>query len=262
MKKNKLFLLPLVISSLGMATLTGCALFGGNNEGDVQASETNKQFGLFGHSGKYLPEYAVAQITLNEAKTLINLGPISEKTNKRAKMDLNEQDETVKKILNKYASLTVNVNYYVEGMEEKQVRKDFYQGTDFLSILSTNNYSPFAQMNVRFLFVDDGLLDGLEMENAAFHEDLTNLVSPFDNPYTYHKDSRDELIVQTHHFAELPSSQNGGIGATFRQDCEIKFDSEGKILLWESSLGLYTSTPTGTSLEGYIFEASFEWTSK
>jgi hypothetical protein len=97
---------------------------------------------------------------------------------------------------------------------------------------------------------------------VKFHEDSANLVSPFDRPYTYHESETGDLIVQTHHFAELPSSVNGGIGATFRQDCELVFDPEGKITLWQSSLGLYTSTPTGTALEGYIFAASFAWTEK
>ena len=244
---------PLVLALIGGAS----ASCGGFNL-DKPAPE--RRFGVFGHSGIYLPEYAIAEVTLPEAKYLIEAAHDTPKAQHRAKVTI--ENETVKTILSKYACLTVSVNYYISGTEEKQVREDLYQGTDFLALLDSNSYAPFGQMNVKYVYVDEWLLDNLEEENAKFHEDLTNLVSPFDRPYTYHRSEADALILQTHHFAELPSSVNGGIGATFRQDCELVFDTEGKITLWQSSLGLYTSTPTGTALEGYIFEVSFAWMAK
>lgn len=72
------------------------------------------------------------------------------------------------------------------------------------------------------------------------------------------------LLIESHYvpFAELSASINGGIGSTSREDCELAFDEEGKINLWQTSLGLYTAAPTGTVRDGYIFEASFEWLSK
>ena len=246
---------PLI--TLALALIGGASASCGWN--DLTGLAPEKRFGIFGHSGIYLPEYAVAEITLPEAKDLIDIKSSAPKALRRS---LEDEDETVKAILAQYACLTISVNYYVSGAEEEQVRVDLYQGTDFFALLDENSYAPFGQMNVKYVYVDDGLLDGLEEENAKFHEDLKNLVSPFDRPYTYHRSEAGELILQTHHFAELPSSVNGGIGATFRQDCELVFDPEGKITLWQSSLGLYTSTPTGTALEGYIFEASFAWTSK
>ena len=250
---NSKILLPLALALVGGAS----ASCGWN---DMFAATPENCFGIFGHSGIYLPEYAVAEITLPEAKDLIYIAPTTAKTLRKASLE--DENETVKSILAQYACLSISVNYYVTGAEEEQVRVDLYQGTDFLALLADNTYAPFGQMNVKYIYVDDGLLDGLEEENVKFHEDLTNLVSPFDRPYTYHRSEAGELILQTHHFAELPSSVNGGIGATFRQDCELVFDAEGKITLWQSSLGLYTSTPTGTALEGYIFEASFSWTEK
>lgn len=246
---------PLLAATL--ALIGGASASCGFNQ---NAGEAEHRFGIFGHSGIYLPEYAVAQITLPEAKELIEVP--GDRPLARKRVPLAQEEETVKGILARYASLTISVNYYIAGCEEQQVRKDLYQGTDFLALLSDNAYLPFGQMNVRFLYLDDGILDALEEENVRFHDDLTNLVSPFDCPYTYHRSDSGELVLQTHHFAELPSSVNGGIGATFRQDCELLFDAEGKIELWQSSLGLYTSTPTGTTLEGYIFEASFAWTAK
>lgn len=246
-------LLPLVLAVAGGAS-AGC-----DWKQPIAPTQEN-HFGIFGHSGIYLPEYAVAEITLPEAKLLINTASSGVKALRRAPMT--GENETIRGILSQYASLTISVNYYVTGAAEEQVRADMYQGTDFLALLTANSYVPFGQMNVKYLYLDDGLLDGLEEDNVEFHESLSDLVSPFDCPYTYHRSEAEELILQTHHFAELPSSVNGGIGATFRQDCELVFDAEGKITLWQSSLGLYTSTPTGTALEGYIFEASFQWTKK
>ncbi|MCR5490874.1 MAG: hypothetical protein K6F32_01960 [Bacilli bacterium] len=245
MKIRRLFL------AASAALLASCD-FGGTSP---------KTFGLFGHKGVYLTEHAEAEITLSEAKRLVNMSS-SSAARLQKRSELSEEDPAVKSILARFGSLGVSAAYYIDGSEERQVRTDLYQGTDFLYLLKENTYFPFAQMNVKYIYIDGSLLDSLEEENAKFREDPTNLVSPFVNPYTYHRDAQGELVLQTHHFAELPSSVNGGIGATFRQDCELSYDGEGKLKHWQSSLGLYTSTPTGTSLEGYIFEATFEWTLK
>ena len=234
---------------LAASTLSAC--------NDVNVNAARKTFGNFGYNGVFLQEYAVKQITLNEAKGLVRL-PTSLANKKRS----TPSQDSVQKVLSNYASLTTIVKYYVSNQTEQQVRKDIYQGTDFKNLLETNHYEPFGQMNVRYIFVDDELLDETDQENEEFKETEQYLVSPFNEPYTYHTDENDHLILQTHHFAELPASTGGGIGSTFRQDCELIFDEEGKISFWQSSLGLYTSTPTGTVRQGYIFEVDFEWTSK
>ncbi len=249
MKSKYLLLAPLLVA----ASLTSC---------DGEPGPVN--FGLFGHNGVYLTQYAVAKVSLSEAKSMIDIDAPNANPKYRSthSMDLSEENETIRSILTRFGSLTATVKYYVSGEEEQQVRTDLYQGTELLYLLKNNSYSPFAQMAVKYIYLDDGLLDELEEVNRAYKEDLDNLISPFDSPYTYHKDERGELVIQTHHFAELPSVINGGIGSTFLQDCELKYDAEGKIEVWQSSLGLYTTTPTGTSLEGYIFEAAFAWALK
>ncbi len=220
------------------------------------------RFGYFGHNGTYLTEYAVSEIDVDEAKTLVGGKSQQARALPRAAANISEESEDVKSILGRYASLTTKVYYYVAGNDEQQVREELFQGTDLQAILHANSYSPFGQMNVKHLHLNETLLDELEAENAAFRASEESLISPYQNLYTYHKDSYGALVVQSHYFAELPSSVNGGIGATFRQDCEMQFDGEGKIRMWQSSLGLYTSTPTGTSSEGYIFSSTFEWTLK
>lgn len=240
-------IIALFMTSLSLLGLSACKLF--------QKDEVN-QFGDFTYNGIFLKEYAVKQITVNEAKDLVDPGESLVKKSRAA------SQENVSTVLSKYASLTTIVKYYISDKEEQQVRKDIYQGTDFKYLLDTNHYEPFGQMNVKYIFVDDELLDEMETENAEFIASSLHMISPFNEPYTYHTNEENHLIVQTHNFAELPASTGGGIGSTFRQDCELIFDEEGKITFWQSSLGLYTSTPTGTIREGYIFEVEFEWTEK
>lgn len=244
MKQLKTILLALA----SVISLAGC------NGGETTAARNT--FGDFSYNNIFLKEYATTQIGVEEAKKLVDINYF--KTSKNTK----NTEEGVIAVLTKYASTIATVKYYVSDREEQQVRVDIYQGTDFKFLLETNHYEPFGQMSVRYLFVDDNLLDDMERQNEEFISSSQHIVSPFNEPYTYHKNDNDMLIVQTHNFAELPASVSGGIGSTFRQDCELVFDEEGKITFWQSSLGLYTSTPTGTVKQGYIFEVAFEWIAK
>ena len=236
---------------LSAMTLIGC----GENQESYSSSSS---FGDFGYYGLFLREYATKQIGVEEAKELVDIAP---KKTSRATSN-SDVDHDIEVVLTKYASLVSTVKYYISDREEQQVREDIYQGTDFKYLLDSNHYEPFGQMSVKYLFVNDELLDQMEVMNEEFKESKEHLTSPFNEPYTYHTNEDKTLILQTHSFAELPASTCGGIGSTFRQDCELLFDEEGKITYWQSSLGLYTSTPTGTVKEGYIFEVSFNWIAK
>lgn len=244
-----------IILSLVAIALVGC------NKATI--CKNNNQFGDFDYNGIFLKEYAVKKITVEQAKTLVDINNPKQNHSYALKKELNRANEKdVTAVLTKYASLTTTVKYYVSDKEEQQVRQDIYQGTDFKYLLDTNHYEPFGQMSVKYIFVDDDLLDAMEIENTEFKEANHHYVTPFNELYTYHTDNNNNLVVQTHSFAELPASTGGGIGSTFRQDCELLFDEEGKITLWQSSLGLYTSTPTGTVKQGYIFEVEFAWENK
>ena len=235
-----------ITALLSVLAMTACG------SSDPQA-EQNSRFGDFGYKGLFLNEYADKQITVDVAKTLVDVKTPTKRANTAS---------NIQTVLTNYASLITTVQYYVSDNAEQQVRRDIYQGTDFKFLLETNHYEPFGQMSVKYIFVDDDLLDDMERQNEEFKASSQHLVSPFNEPYTYHTNENNILILQTHSFAELPASTCGGIGSTFRQDCELIFDEEGKITFWQSSLSLYTSTPTGTVKEGYIFEVSFEWADK
>lgn len=239
-----------IIALLSLIALTSCE------------ETTEEIFGNFGYKGIFLKEYATKQINVDQAKELVKIEPSSSDMN-ATKKELNRADSNnVQTVLTEYASLVTTVKYYVSEEEKQQVRQDLYQGTDFKHLLEENFYEPFAQMSVRYIFVDDLLLDDMEQQNNDFKASYTYVVTPFNKPYTYHTNDENNLIIQIHTFAELPASTGGGIGSTFRQDSELIFDEEGKITFWQSSLGLYTSTPTGTVKEGYIFEVQFEWVHK
>lgn len=218
-------------------------------------------FGLFSYNGIFLTEYAKEKIDVVRAKTLVDVK--SENTSNKSMIKKEAySSNTIDSLLENYSSLEITAKYYVDDSSDLQERVDLYMGTEFKNLLKTNSYSPFAQMTVHYVYVDDAILDYMEEVNTSFGSDPANYICPFSEPFTYHTDEDGKLILQTHSFAELPASVNGGIGASFREDCELIFDYQGKIRFWQSSLGLYTSTPTGTSKEGYIFEASFNWASK
>jgi len=252
---KKKILREFILIGIFSLMLSGC---------NFSKSEAKNQFGDFSYNGNFLKEYAVKQINVDEAKDLIYLEDNQIKLTNYNEMVIDKENlsSTIKTILTKYASVEIVVKYYVSGTEEQQVRKDLYQGTDFLYMLTQNDYTPFGQMSTKHIYVNDGLLDSMEEENKNYKNDYRNMTSPFNEPYTYHTSETNELIIQSHYFAELPASTQGGIGSTFRQDCESIMDSEGKIRYWQSSLGIYTSTPTGTVKQGYIFEAEFSWIEK
>ena len=70
------------------------------------------------------------------------------------------------------------------------------------------------------------------------------------------------MIIQSRDFAEIASSVGGGVGCSYRQDTEIVYDAEGKMVLWQTSLGISSSAPQGTMRQGYILEMSVEWIEK
>lgn len=251
--KKKITLTIALLLIIG--SLCSCSLF----------EKVADKFGDFDYNGKYLTEYAQKIITSEDAKDLVEIHDLSD-----ASVDYVAQSgfggvepcDTVLAILTKYSSVIATTTYYISNNTQEQTRVDMYQGTEFLDILTKNSYEPFGQMIVKYIFVDDNIIDHMNRENENFKSDTNNLIAPFSSPYTFHLDENGRLIAQSHSFTELPASVNGGIGSTFRQDSEYIFDEEGKITNWQSSLGLYTSTPTGTIRQGYIFSVSFEWVEK
>ena len=232
-----------------------------------------KYFGQFGYNGKRLIEYATRTITAPEAKEIIpDTIPASASTKSKVEfasigsdiisIESKPSDEMVTAIMSKYKSCTITTKYYVEGKDKLQTKEDTLQGTDFQNMLKTNEFQPFNQLSAKCVLVYDELIDYMENCNEQFKASDVAVLAPFKAIFSYHVDESGNLIVQTHDFAEIPSSVGGGIGCSYLQDAEIVYDSEGKMTLWQTSLGVYSSTPQGTMKDGYILEMSVVWTEK
>ena len=268
MKKKILIVLAIVLI---LATVVCCVA--------CSKESADKMFGEFSYNGKYLKDYAkeaidakiAIQITQNFNLSAPAADEASLSSNPLVGMAVNdtplatnseEQLAQAQLILKKYAGCTIKTYYYVESEEEKQVKQDFITATDFKAMLENNQFTPFSQLVAKNLIVFEALIKQMEEQNEAFHNDPESAKVPFKDLYTYHKDASDNLVIQTHNFAEIPASIAGGIGCSYRQDSEIVYDSEGKVKIWQTSLGIYSAAPQGTMKQGYILSMSFDWTEK
>lgn len=224
-------------------------------------------FGEFGYMNKYLIDFATEDITAVEAKQMLssstgtqslNLSPNIEKVASKPSVPTSK----VQYILSEYSSCVVTTKYYVEGIDDQQTKQDTLQGTDFRSVIETNEITPFSQLVAKNLIAFPELIDYMEQSNQEFRSSELALVAPYRDIFTYHKNERGELVIKTRDFAEIPASVGGGIGCSFRQDSEILYDADMKITKWQTSLGLWSTTPKGTMKQGYILEVEFNWIKK
>ena len=229
-----------------------------------------KQFGEFSYNGKALIEYAVKDITANEAKQLAPNNNISslcyDEAHMEVKLSINTDVESIlpstsliDNVLVEYSGCNVTTKYYVDGSDDEQTKVDMITGLDFKSMLTQNIFTPFNQLVAKNVLIFDDLIDYMETQNNNFKTSELSKTAPFKNVFSYHLDKNNNLVIQTRDFAEIASSVGGGIASTYRQDTEIVYDSNGKMTLWQTSLGLYTSTPQGTMKQGYILEVNFDW---
>ena len=263
----------LAFSAIGMVACNSQK----DEENSVQY--TYSPFGEFSYKGKTLMDYAVKTITAQEAKNIISKGvsknlhqAYAESSQKKldiSLMSLNSNmasyetpEEVVNDVLRNYAGCNVTTKYYVDGSDQMQAKSDKLTGLDFKSVLSQNLFTPFNQLVAKNIIVFDDLIDYMEEQNAVFELSDEGLVAPFKNIFSYHEDANGNLIIQIRDYAEIASSVGGGIGASYRQDTEIIYDGEGKMTMWQTSLGLCSSTPQGTIKEGYILEMAVEWIEK
>ena len=225
-------------------------------------------FGEFDYNGKYLYDFATADITAVEAKNLITSGNTSGQALNASKIiTLNASKPAVPSdkityILQEYSSCIITTKYYIAGKEEQQTKHDELQGTDFRAMLEANEISPFNQLIAKNIVMYPELIDYMEESNNEFKVSEISTIAPFKDVFTYHKNETGNLVIKTRDFAEIPASTGGGIGCSFRQDTEILYDADHKISKWQTSLGLWSTTPNGTSKQGYILEVEFKWVKK
>ena len=172
------------------------------------------------------------------------------------------QNEVVRSILTNYAGCYITTKYYLENSDNLQSKTDKIVGTDFKSFLIDNQFTPFNQLVAKNIVAYDELIDYMEEENTRFQNSDLGLIAPFKTIFSYHTGEDGNLIIQSRDFAEIASSVGGGVGCSYRQDTEIVYDAEGKMILWQTSLGISTSAPQGTMRQGYILEMHVEWIEK
>ena len=272
-----------ILIAISVCALTAC---------NAESVSAYSYFGQFGCYGNYLIERAVKTISAFEAKQLIgtysmaqaqaesiqpaSLNYMSAKrtmavftsSDNNATGEQNPTPEAVvDSLITRYSGFVVTTKYYDAkdelGLEGTLCEKrDEYIGGVFKSVLEENNLETFAQLVARNIIAYDGLVEWMEARNAEFAASPTAKIAPFLNIYTYHTDKEGKLIIQVHSFRELNAKELGGISSNFRQDTEIVYDKEGKMILWQTSLGISNASPTGTMRQGYILSLDLEWIEK
>ena len=274
MKKLLLIILSVIICFASVG-LVAC------DKNTSNVGSESSQFGEFSYKGKMLKEYAVNTITAEQAKEMLAKSDgisafkvagqktLSVTTFGVSTMSLNTErencypsDEVVNSILQNFAGCNVTTQYYIEDSDNVQLKTDKLTGIDFKSVLQQNHFTPFNQLVAKNIIVYDGLIDYMEEQNKEFAMSDMGLVAPFKTIFSYHTDADGNLIIQIRDYAEIASSVGGGIGCSYRQDTEIVYDESGKMVVWQTSLGISSSTPQGTMREGYILEMSVEWIEK
>ena len=265
MKKNKILLL--LLAFVMAVNLSACS----SEENAVEIGEL--QFGTFGYNGAFLTDYAVNTITAERAKEILPLSNNERTEDIVSTMSLRNvigsstessalPDEVVRSILTSYAGCYITTNYYLENSADVQSKTDKLVGTDFKSFLVDNQFTPFNQLIAKNVVAYDELIDYMEEENSRFQNSDVGLIAPFKTIFSYHTSEEGNLIIQSRDFAEIASSVGGGVGCSYRQDTEIVYDMEGKMVLWQTSLGISTSAPQGTMRQGYILKMHVEWIEK
>lgn len=233
---------------------------------------TGDTFGSFSYNGNYLTAFAKSSITATEAKTMItNNTTFSARGNggasafsmnpaqpeKYPAIELSKVDE----LITRFAKLDVTTLYYGEDQIQHQ-RIDILQGTDFKNMLIANEHVPFSQLLVKGIIMMPEIIDYMEKCNQIFKVSEEAKIAPFTDIFTYHVDKDGHLVIRTRDFAEIPSSIGGGVGCSYLQETEILYDGENKMQKWQTSLGVFSSTPNGTLRQGYILEISLDWVLK
>ncbi len=228
-----------------------------------------EQFGKFGYKGHFLTAFAKKEISATDAKNIIGEDYSIDADTVVLLSDMSgfgddqpaPSDEFVTSLMAKYASVEVTTKWYNTDNDKQLTKTDLVMGTDFRSIISTNQFTPFTQLVAKGIVVFDELIDYMEMRNQKFIED-TEYNVPFKNIFTYHTDPMGNIVIRTNDFREIPSSVGGGVGCSYLQNVEILYDEECKISKWQTSLGVYTGAPEGTLQQGYIVEVEFKWNLK
>lgn len=242
-----------------------------DNSSDNSDSEnfTRIEFGKFTCGGKRLYSFKKVDIAYEEAYKLVSSSNNIEKED-LALSGENTDNATEYQIgspeyyAQEYAMLTVTSKFYnigETGELEVQIYNVELSGTDLLNALRNNEIVISTGVVVKDLIANSANIENFEKKNIEYRNDPMSIASPFRDIYTYHRNG-DNFVLQTHNFVEIPSTEIGGMSASYIQENETIFDFEKKASKYQSSLGMKIQTKDGTIYNGIIFEVQFKWTAK
>jgi hypothetical protein len=277
MKKKVMALVAVSVAILQCGCLfSGC--FKKTNEAPEETEvETFGTFGEFGYHGLYLTNYATKDISATAAKKIIstntshNLASAYATTTSytSAGVTPSPSSSLVTYILSDYEMVTVTTKYYDESYVDDSsgeiqygkviTRTDELKGTNLKNILQENTYVPYSQLVAKNILIFDELIDFMEEENKNFQQSEDSATYPFKTIFSYHTNSTGNVILQTRDYVEIASSVGGGIGCSYRQDTEMVYDAQNKLVKWQTSLGVYSTAPYGVTKQGYMLEIDFNW---
>ena len=265
MKRKVTAICSVVLALICVFSLSAC--FGGNGE-----------FGMFTVAGKKLTSLKSTDIDFISAKKITDGYKTSSTKAVNARIvpansygtedgqsfALSEEDIAMFQSIYK----GIGITSYFWAVNEKnglEIYESYLEviSTNFETVLRNNSVRLNEAIRIPNVVGCTDMLAWCEDRNADLkaREDYNR--APFLNLYTYHKttESGTELFVLgTHAFSEISSeSLFGGATCQYIQENESKFDAEGKIVKFQSSLGISLNDTRGTQKIGTNFEVSFEW---
>lgn len=256
MRKKVVLTFVLALCLCCSYVFSGCFWGGGD--------DLSTRFGEFGYKGIYLTKFSSKNIQPSEAKEILsqNINNMSRLRTLAATEIPKPGQNLIEFVLSEYSGCQIVTKFYIDNSNEQSSKTDYLIGTDLKTMVTENKFSPFSQLVAKNIICFPELIDAMEGLNKDFQQSNTTLIAPFSTVFSYHTDSEGRLVIHSRDFSEIPSSVGGGIAASYRQDTEMLYDSQNKLIKWQTSLGLYSAAPQGTMRQGYILEVEFIWEQK
>jgi len=170
-----------------------------------------------------------------------------------------------------YAGINVNVRSWFSNDRNKLEVEDFFLQVTGLTFRSTiQNNTLFLNENVRLvnLLISDGFESWALASNTDFRARPDYTVRPqgINDQFEFFRitlDGQNVLAVRSNAYVEIPAaSLIGGSTNQFVQQIEAIYDSTGKMIRYQSSLGIVLNSARGTEFLGTNFEVDIEWLSR
>lgn len=239
--------------------------------------DLGERFGMFSVGGKYLISLGKNKIEAAAAKALLRVkngifADAMEVADVEGGSEVieGEPNRDYSNLVSKYSSIEVSIDLWdanKKGELEKVNKLHIYSGQQLKDTLKNNRVFLESSIDVAYLICNDQYIEFFEKINEEFKLQDSYELSPFKQVFTYlETDPKKEnkcFVLQVHTYKDLDNFY-GGVAARFIQECEYKFDEEGKITNFQSSLGITINNPD-SSLQfngGRNVEIAFTWKEK